>query len=1189
MYKYLPLFSLAFAAASVQAGSWVAPSLHYSTDAVPASGYIYNVEQQQFLTKGGAWGNHASIGPAERAFLYEMQEQGNEEDGTAIYKLHCAAAANTGYLGRNSETEVYTDYKAGDWGLTWIFVKNEATGLYRIQSAPSCPNYGLTALDGVYAPYQLGWNPEGQDLTKGDGDPMGTNEGVYMVDPTQSAGWSLDWAFVSPDDYAAYAAARSLYDQLNLAEETGYTEAELADYAALLASTTATAEELQAATAAVKQLILDYGYNHATPDNPWDVTAAIQNPTFEGAKGTEPAGWTDEYGNMLIQNNSTYKGWDDEYGCETDDIQFSNFSQNWIKSNTDPIAASHIYQTLTDLPQGTYFLEAWCIATSGSADLTVSGCELYAQSGALHFGAEVANPFGADGSGLPHKYRVEVTHMGGDLTIGYKFTPGYVKWFGCDNFKLLYAGPVTNPGLVALNATVQGAQAYVDGFGDTYYYSEATYNALADALAAAGELVEGSAESDACMAEVTVVNDLLAQAKAEVTAYQTLQTLIQKMTADRDRYAASGMTALSETIATLIDQYQGAYDDKTATVDQVNEWNAAYTPMVQQAIKDAMATATEQNPVDVTELFENMGFEQNASETKTPAGWTSNSENFKARVHTAEVWNVSFDAYRTLENLPAGAYRLRANGLSRVGATQDNYDTQAPITAQMYAGDVYVALKSQALGATAEQVYSNDANVGTEDAPLYVPNSMEGARARFDRDDNPYTNELTAVIFNDNDPLRIGFRDNGTDGTVVANSWTIWSDVRVEYVGQSASALYVYLQQYIQQATDLLDRAAMITSASNKLNDAIGESEDLTAESGAAALEKAVGDLREAIAYANQGFALCEQIMTMYQTYADKATTVESDDTAFPDLLDAIGNAVSEELFESNEKIQEWLDALAPAWTAYIMYNHMGATKDAPEEVTDVIVNPSFDQGTNNTSGATGWTFEANTGNNGHIGYNNADQQAGSDYAFEFWKAAAFDMHQTVVGLPEGYYTLSANCLYRAGDNTDAVIAAYVADPAAARAMHLYANDRSVAAASVYDGAQATATEASGEAQVTIGDAQMYVPNTMISAGAYFTLGQYKSTINLFLPKGADLTLGLRLEGEAADNNWCVFDNFQLLYLGNGDENAPDAIQHVGIAAGRQAIFGTDGQRRARLQKGVNIIQTTREDGTVSISKVLVR
>lgn len=1168
----LSFFAFALSAVAAQAQSWTEPTLKLTTDAVPEKAYIYNVEQAKFLTKGGAWGNHASIkADVSTAFLYEMQDQG---DGS--YKLHCSAAANNGYLGRESVEDVYTDWKAQTtWGLQWSFLPVE--GGFNIRSAATDPNFG----DEKYAEldlennqniFILGWNAERDDLTNGNGEPMGTNDGVYMVDPEMAADWSCTWAFMTEEDYAVYNVQWSLYDKLNAALEMGYTEAELSQYAAALAGTDIDA--INEATTQVGELILNYAYNHASPENPYDVTSKIANPTFEGARNAEPAGWVDEFGNMLIQNNKAYPVWDEDNNVESGEYGLNNFSQNWTASATDPIAQSNIYQVISELPQGTYILQADAIATSASSSLLVSGAELYAESGAAHYAVAIdKNTYGEAGSGSPHRYQLLVTHMGGDLKIGYGFTPGYVKWFAVDNFKLFYAGPVDNPGLVALESAIEAAKTYVDEYAeeDIYYYSEETKEALAAEL----EKAEGlkSASSEECLAEAGAINDLLKAAKAEVTAYAKLIKFAEQVGKDVDKYP------FIEELGDKYDEYKGAYEDKTATIEGINAWIDGYAAYIVEGVKKALPTATDENPIEVTGLFANLGFEENTAESATPNNWTCNSTAFKVRVNTAEVWNTTFDAYTTLSDLPAGAYRITAHGLSRSGDSVSNFGEEgANVTAEFYANGAAVKVKSQHLGAGAEQLYTNDVNLtNDEENPLWAPNSMEGARRYFNVEGTPYVNTVVANLLNDGDPLRIGFRDNGTDGAVVENSWTIWSDVRVYYIGVSNNALYEEMQLVAAKVNDILNNASdveMVLQSSSLLNEAAAAAEATTVDDSEEKIVAVIAQMNNAIAYYEQGIVLANKIIDEVAVYDEIVSKYDaSDNTELTQLLDVIEAATSEEVFESNEQIEGWLAALPAARTAHIFAAVLAEAEAAPSEetpldVTDVMSNASFE-----SNNANGWTI-TNTG--GSIG--GSDAQRTSSTAYEMWNGTAFDIHQTVVGLKEGYYRLSAKALFRNGNNSDDLAAQYFAAPDSIKGLaQFYANDKAVAVKSIYDDAQTEDPAINGQGSYVVDGQTFFTPNTMISFEAFAVeLGLYSNEIDIYLDGKTDLTIGLRYE-TTASYAWFPFDEFKVSYLGT---TAPTAIKDVTAASqGVASIFNLNGQQQSRLQKGVNIVRTA--DGRV--------
>lgn len=1173
---YLSLAMAAMAMGS-RAQSWTAPTLHSSSEDIPASAFLYHTGQKMFFTKGTTWGSHAALTTkAGEALLYELQAQ----QDAGIYRLHSSAAAATGLLGRNSESDLYTDYnnQAG-WGSYFKIEKNAETGLYRLTSAPN-DNWGSVADEAngtSYGSYLMGWNPNNVDIDQ-SGNSLNTNVGIFML-PPETQGLQADWQFITPEDFNLYTALVALYNKLNEAVEIGYSESELSNYAGLLSSTDL--EAINAATAAVNNMVLNYAYNHATPDNPFDVTSTIANPTFNGARGTEPEGWIDEFQNMKIQNNKAYPLWDDAAGAESTLEGLNNFSQNWTASNTAPIAPSNIYQIIKDLPQGTYRLTANCIATSASANLVVSGAELYAISGTIRSAVPIdKNPYGGSGSASPHKYEVELTHFGGDLTIGYGFTPGYVKWFAIDNVNLYYCGPVANPGLVALNSNIAGVQVYLDD-EDLYVFSATTRTQVEQALRAAAEVAQ-TGDSDACSAEADKLAALIKVIKEEVNSYKILDALVKKAAKDKETFANT--QNLGSQLGDMYDQYLGAYEERTASIAEITQWNDAYIPFLLNGVRTAMANASEESPVEITVLAKNMDFAQNS----TTEGWTvttgniSNGGTYKVNNQTAEVWQNTFNAVQVLENMPAGKYVLSGKAFFRSANADENYTNYQNgvdnVTTYMFLQDKAAKVADWAKGvrqstsAPAEGYIETAAGSG-----IWLCNTQASAALAFQNDD--YKSQVSGYL-NQDGTLSFGLRNN--EITAPANQWSVWTDLHLVYYGKSNAALFGNLTEIIAAASELANSIGSENeAASSKLNEAVQAAENLSIQNSEEQILAAINALNTAIAYANEGKRLEQQVIAALSTYQEKLSqNIESDDTHFEEVLAEIDAAVGAEEFESNEKMQAWLDELPKAWTAYVQFNHLNATADAPEDITAALLNPSFDQGTNDTNGATGWTFVwENNGTSGHIGWNNTTQQQGSGNAYEFWNINTLDMSQQVVGLAEGYYRLSANALYRAGNNDAAVIQAFVENPDNATRLSLYANNLSVKVTNCYAGAASEGEQTETEVVVSINGENKYVPNSMIAAGNAFKAGRYQSSINIFVEKGQTLTIGLRTEGEPVANCWAVFDNFKLEYLGNG--SAPNAVESItDRLTAPKAIYDLQGRRVRQTQKGLYII-----DGKKTIVK----
>ncbi len=1149
---------------------WTAPELPLTTDHIPSAALFYHVGQGMFLYPGTTYDTHAALtDDVTEAYLYEIQAQEDEEN---VYKFYSAVQGD--YLGRSSIVEIYVDTNSREWGITWEFYKDETTGYYHIRNAASDPVYGADLYgedETNYGLYEMGWDPTNIDLDKSGGS-LGTNVGIFMLEPLATdMNYQLEWAFVDGDDYELYAARYSLYSSLMEGIEIGMSESDLNAYAALLESTDIDA--INEAKETVDQLVLDFSLNTASPENPQDVTGLISNPTMEGTRGEEPEGdWIDTYGNMLIQNNATYFLWDDELGELTSEYGLNNFSQNWRGETDVPIEASDIHQVIADLPQGRYYLVADCIATTGSSTNPVSGAALYATSNGITYSTAVCDGFTTSSSGnsYPRRYYVDVIHFGGDLTIGYGYTPGWVRWFAVDNFQLYYCGGIDNAGAEALMSAINNAQTYVDEYGDTYVYSQDTYETLVAEIANANGIAS-AADDNECQAEAAVLGEIVSTVQTEISAYASLLSLCEQVYSDMTTYDTS-LPELSEELSDMYTEYMGAYEDKSATVEQIEAWVEAYEDYVADYVKEAMKEATEDNPIEITLLATNMDYSSNSTD-----GWEVTTGSLSVSYHTAEVYNSAFTCLQTLDNMPAGQYTLKGKAFYRTASNADNYTAFEEGTDEILTFLVLENSKApvinQAAGAqnADEAPYTGYTEVVTG---VWVPNTMQSAEYAFNLD-NTYDCEVSGYLMEDG-TLTFGLRN---DGPVLSTAWSIWTQLQLFYSGESTNAALDELQALVSEAEALDDEAYIIEAADKMLLDAIDNAYDLIDNPSAAtsdAIIAASDALNEAIAYANEGLALISTLEETVVIYEDKMGEVDSSDNTFPSLLEGILDALGGDGFESNEQIQEWMDELAPAWTAFVQYDCLEtASLEDPADITAVILNPSFDEGTNNTEGATGWTFSCET-SGGHFGWNTTAQQEASDYAFEFWHVTVFEMSQTIQGLAEGYYHITANALYRAGNNSNDLAAAYYEDPEGARDVQLFGNKNGVQVTSVYDCALADATGLGGEVSYTYDGATYYVPNTMESAGGYFSMDLYLNEIDVYVAEGENLTIGLVLNGNVVDYNWCVWDNFTIAYLGN--DEAPTAVESITAEeeatslAGAAGIYDLSGRRVAKAQKGVYLI-----------------
>ena len=146
----------------------------------------------------------------------------------------------------------------------------------------------------------------------------------------------------------------------------------------------------------------------------------------------------------------------------------------------------------------------------------------------------------------------------------------------------------------------------------------------------------------------------------------------------------------------------------------------------------------------------------------------------------------------------------------------------------------------------------------------------------------------------------------------------------------------------------------------------------------------------------------------------------------------------------------------------------------------------------------------------------------------EKWNEAPFDVYQEVTNLPNGYYRLSAQGYYRIGsDGNDASVAAeqYAAGTPELNA-YLYGNDAATPLKSIVADAKSGEAPEGNYTTTSIG----YVPQGMDGASAFFSEGLYH---NELVVKVTDGTLRLGVKKEVASHqDWTIFDNFELYYLG---------------------------------------------------------
>lgn len=301
------------------------------------------------------------------------------------------------------------------------------------------------------------------------------------------------------------------------------------------------------------------------------------------------------------------------------------------------------------------------------------------------------------------------------------------------------------------------------------------------------------------------------------------------------------------------------------------------------------------------------------------------------------------------------------------------------------------------------------------------------------------------------------------------------------------------------------------------------------------------------------------------------------------------------------------------------------ASESNPVDITALLVNPKFDEGNK------GWT-----GNPTLTSPEAIDAELG---AAEMWNCN-FDVYQTLYSLPAGCYKVECQALYRdAGDakgaynnwwygagadmeywdnqnaklyanKQETVINSIASVPFTDRSMTAFrdkmilseeaddeGNERWVEHWKTMSLDAIDLPEGLAEEQIEINtdgwwwdmeiddvDELYYYPSSLMGISHRLTKNPeaYKTEVLSMVEEGGSLRLGVKKE-TLVSNDWVVFDNFKLYYLGT---EIPTGIDEAAAAKAQVAgVFSLSGAQQQGLQKGINIVKMS--DGTVR--KVLVK
>lgn len=414
----------------------------------------------------------------------------------------------------------------------------------------------------------------------------------------------------------------------------------------------ATQSEVSEAIAALEEAIYAYQLANASAENPVDMTDRIINPSFEFADRYE--GWVNNGMGTSTGNPGTL--------AFTKDGQV--FAEKYVgPGNALPYA--EFFQTITDLPNGTYVLTA-----SAQARVNENGTDPGYIEGAAIF-ANQNEEIVSEGK----DYTVTAAVIDGTLLIGFRVIPDQGNWVATDNYRLTYLGV----DIEAMVATLESLIAEAGELSDNVM--QATLKTDLETAITQAETALETPTQEGIETAGAGLNAAIEAAVPSVVAYATLIDLIDSTNDKLVAYEEADKTDINAAVATA----QGVYDAATEDVEGVESAIEA----LQAAFFTFGVANADAVPMDMTDLIVNPSFEYNQGDfVEDIPGWIkvgtpmrdfcTRSDGgpaggaFKTGNVYFQHWSGSrpdFSISQVVTGLPEGLYKLFADAGGDAGTT----------------------------------------------------------------------------------------------------------------------------------------------------------------------------------------------------------------------------------------------------------------------------------------------------------------------------------------------------------------------------------------------------------------------------------------------------------------------------------------------------------------------------------------
>ncbi|MBR6590420.1 MAG: dockerin type I repeat-containing protein [Bacteroidaceae bacterium] len=1085
-----------------------------ATDNTPM--YMYNVGAQKFFLGANAWATQTSVGDEGYKVYFEQYLTDGSWDGTTVLFRNYVVTqdkirdvffdnVNGGcYVDRNSQANYY-----------WKLEKNAGNGYYRLSMAEANPDYQAWQVE-MYPDTYVGWDAANGTVVSSFLNPE--VEGVHV-----------DWAFVSVEEYDAFANKLAIYN----AAQTLKTEIDKAK--ALNLNVTAqevvylnieaTLAEIEKATSEVKNILAAWDEGSVNPYNPVDKTSLIVNPSYDNNKNDGWSGTTPGF-----QSYGNVEHWNKTFDTYQDIVNVPN--------GLYKMSVQGFYRPATENATAAVFY-----ADNGTERQTVDVPNINSESELETKPNNMKTSGEAFAAGFYHtELFVNVTT--GTLRIGVALPQltGGSDWVIWDNWRLTYYGNSEDVYSILIDSIANEASYKFDGReAEMTVGTVDTYKAALNGLTATDLASFNAAKAAIADAEAAV--------QANIDAWGRYAELIAWGNDVRTCTDFSSSTAMNQMAAYVARQAPAILKAKALSTEEV----LAECDKLEKLITDAINSSLPDNS-DVTDMFlKNAGFEDRTDGKNDGQGWEGKwtdingpSGNYVMELYGG--WSVAdpeWDVYQVVKEAPQGVYEISLNGFFRAGEHADAYAAyeNSLATGQEIVSHASVYVnnnKSPFKNIYSESVKCGELYSATEiygptpwlpvagdSTGYWYPNGMYDAGIAFAN--GLYKSSAHGVVAKSGDELRIGVKVTG----MVMREWVIFDNFKMIYRGKQLAYVMPHLQEAIYAAEVTLTQPMArdtkeLLEAAKANAEAHLNSTNEDAVFDALVQMYAANDSVEASAELFADLtAAAEEVQNAMMIYGDFAT--EAAMSAAQDLLIQMLMGI-EQCALTKEEAKVLLNQVEPTINALIMGDYANASDENPMDFTQLLKSPSFEDFSGMGS-AEGWT-----GATGYMGSG----------AYEYWQKA-FNLYQDLTGLPNGTYRLEVSAYERMGSSIDDYETyltgadtattyiygqsgmAYYDTPVRRLASGAIVSDDAYG----IEGMTVVGTAVSGEA--------IQVANMMASAVTMFN--DYGEYLNVMYVEVTDGTLRIGMKKDVvASMDWVMMDNWRLYYHGTNSQYAPGYV-----------------------------------------------